>query len=421
MNAVASQPETGTDIATVVAHNPAIVLIDAGKREDLFAHIRREVEAFEPDLTTAKGRDAIKSLAYKITRSKTAIDAAGKKLNEDARAQINAVDASRREAREKLDALAAQVRQPLTDWEEAEKARVDGCREDIEAFKRAGEVSLSDTAEDVRQRGMDLWNQTIDPDRFRDMAEEAQAAKDASVAALKTALARLEREEADRAELARLRADQEKREAEEAAKREESERAERKRQYARDIIEHIHQCGLGTIGGKTYPYVILIRELEEKIETGPRAETAFGDMADEVEKARTDTLIRLQDACKAQAEREQREQAEEAARKAREQAQREAEERHQKELAAERHRAEEAERAAQEERDRAAREAAEREAEQKRQAEEQAKREADQAHRTKVKSAAKAAIMSCGADEDTARKIVVAIIAGEVPHVRLGF
>ena len=52
---------------------------------------------------------------------------------------------------------------------------------------------------------------------------------------------------------------------------------------------------------------------------------------------------------------------------------------------------------------------------------EQAKREADQAHRTAVKTKAKEAIMSCGADEDTARKIVVAIIAREIPHVSLAF
>lgn len=57
----------------------------------------------------------------------------------------------------------------------------------------------------------------------------------------------------------------------------------------------------------------------------------------------------------------------------------------------------------------------------KRLADEQAKRDRDQAHRTAVKSAAKTAIMSCGADEETARKIVVAILANEIPNVTLRF
>ena len=58
---------------------------------------------------------------------------------------------------------------------------------------------------------------------------------------------------------------------------------------------------------------------------------------------------------------------------------------------------------------------------QREQREERARLEADQAHRNAVKGRAKQAIMSCGADEDTARKIVLAILAGEVPHTTISF
>ena len=94
---------------------------------------------------------------------------------------------------------------------------------------------------------------------------------------------------------------------------------------------------------------------------------------------------------------------------------------HEEALAAERRRAEEAERTAQAERDRAAKEEADRKAEAEREAAAQAKRDADLKHRSAVKTAAKQAIMSCGADEETAKKIVLAIIAGEVPAVSLRF
>src|SRR3546814_15457737 len=80
-----------------------------------------------------------------------------------------------------------------------------------------------------------------------------------------------------------------------------------------------------------------------------------------------------------------------------------------------------AEREAQAERDRIAREDAARVEEARREAEAKAKREADQAHRTAVKTKAKDALMTCGADEEAARKIVVAILAGEIPAVRQGF
>ena len=46
--------------------------------DPLIERIAAEVRAHVPDLTTAKGRDAIKSLAYKVARSKTMLDDAGK-------------------------------------------------------------------------------------------------------------------------------------------------------------------------------------------------------------------------------------------------------------------------------------------------------------------------------------------------------
>ena len=46
--------------------------------DELFAKIKAQTDSFEPDLSTVKGRDAIKSLAYKVTRTKTALDEMGK-------------------------------------------------------------------------------------------------------------------------------------------------------------------------------------------------------------------------------------------------------------------------------------------------------------------------------------------------------
>lgn len=379
--ATAAPRETASNsIAVIVAQNPAVVLIDQGKRDDLYAHIRREVEAHVPDLTTNKGRDAIKSLAFKITRTKTAIDAAGKHLNEEARARIGVVDAARRDARETLDAMAAEVRQPLTEWEEAEKGRVASCRADIEAFKASAKVELGDTAAGIRDRLEDLQRQAIDADRFREMASEAEAAKEASVSALTAAVARLEKEEADRAELERLRAEAAERERQEAERRA-AEEAERQRVEAERLAE-------------------------ERRAAAERAE------AERIERVR-------QEAAQA-AERE-------AQRKADEERQA-AERAHAEALAAERRRADEAEAARKAEADRIAaaerqRELAERaaQAEAKRIADEQAAREKNRAHRGKIMGEAKAAIISCGVEEAVAKSIVLAIVAGTVPHTTIAF
>ncbi|WP_375272082.1 hypothetical protein [Sphingomonas sp.] len=372
--AVAELPLTGrTDIATQVQHEPAIVLLDAGKRDDLFDHIQREIDAFEPDLTTVKGRDAIKALAYKITRTKTAIDAAGKQLNEDARAKINVVDAARRVARDRLDQLAEDVRRPLTAWEEAEKARVAECEATIAQIVSAGTVTLDDTAATVRERGASIWQTEIDADRFGGLFEKATSAKDHTVSLLKTALARLTQEETDRAELEKLRA--------EAAERAERERQER-----------------------------VAREEQERAEAEAKAAEERRVAA---EKAEADRLARIEREATERAQRE----AEAAARAEQERRDRE----HAQQLAAERRRAEEAEQTAQAERDRIAADEAARRKQAEQEAAAQAKRDADQQHRTSVKTAAKQALITCGADEDTARKIVVAILAGEIPNVTLRF
>lgn len=365
------EQSASTSIAVIVEQTPEIVLVDDGKREQLYDHIQREVDAFEPDLTTNKGRDAIKSLAFKITRTKTAIDAAGKRLNEDARAKINVVDAARRDARDKLDALAKSVRQPLTDWEAAEEQRVASCRADIEGFQRAAVVTMEDTATTVRERGAEVWGQAIDPERFGDMLPEAQAAKETAVATLKAALARLIQEEADRAELEKLRAEAAEREERERIAAEEAARVEAAKERER-------------------------REAAEAAAAEERRAAAAKAEAERIERAAAEAEERAKLAAEASAN-------EAAAARQRE---------HDEALAAERRRAEAAERA---ERERIAQAKAE--------AAEQAKRDKNRAHRAQVMGETKIAIMAAGQDvsEAAAVLIVKAIVAGSVPHVSLRF
>jgi colicin import membrane protein len=410
--AIKMTEETGTDIVVAVAQNPGLVLLDTEKFDAWYDKLKAKAPE-AGDMSVRKDREVLRSYAAEVRSEKAGIDKARLRLTKEWRDMVSQANDAGKVIEQRLEGLAAEVRAPLTEWEEAEKARVDSCRADIEAFKRAGNVSLDDTAASVRDRGADLWQQPIDPARFGDMVIEAQAAKDVSVASLKAALIRLEREEADRAELEKLRAETAEREAREVEAREKAEReaaeaaeierqkarieAERKaeedrianaakeaedrtrreaeeaaaaieakRSYARQIIEHIKQVGLGMIGGKTYPYGILIRELEEKIEINDD----LGDMQGEVVAIRDATLVNVKAAMERQAERHA---------------------------------------------------AQEREAEQRRTAEADELRAADKAHRAKIMKAAKEAIMTCGIDEEAAKKIVLLIRAGEVPNVSLAF
>lgn len=365
--AVEAQDEA-TDLAVMAEVNPLLIFTDREKFSEFYTKLKAETDKHVPDISSERGRAAVRRLAFKVTKAKTTLEKAGLRLTEDWRRQTALVTASRKEMVAELDQLAAEVRKPLTDWEEAEDARVQRCRDIINGFKEAAIISVEDTSATVRQRGKEVFDAEIG-DEFQDMADEATEAKDTAVATLGRAMNRLTQEEADRAELEQRRAADAEREEAERVAAEEAARKEQER---------------------------LAAEEQERI-------------AREREEAEA---LRIKDAEARAAEAAR----EEETRKAREAEEaREAE--HQAALTEERRQREEAERIAREQREQREREDAEKD----RQAEEDRLREANRAHRTRVQRTAKEAIMTCGADEDTARKIVLAIIAGEIPAVTLKF
>lgn len=110
-------------------------------------------QAAKLDISSYRGREAIASLAYKVARSKTALDDAGKELNEEAQAKIAAINADRKVARDRLDALKEEVRDPLSKWEEANKARAAGHKAALAEIE-AMAVVTGLTAEDINAR---IW------------------------------------------------------------------------------------------------------------------------------------------------------------------------------------------------------------------------------------------------------------------------
>ena len=358
---------TGTALALPEKASLEAMFRQDGGIDPLIAKLEAAVKSHVPDLTTKKGRDAIKSLAYNVSRSKTALDDAGKKLNEDARAQIAVVDAARRKIREKLDALRDEARKPLDDWEAAEAARVDALKARLAQLTDA---APTDDTSDCIAALIERVEATDIDDTWAEYKAEAAIAKDGKLTALRNMLAETRQREADAAELARLRAEAEAR-AEEDRKRKEAEEAEARRIEA------------------------------EKAEAERQAQIER-DKQEAVERAAREA----EDRAKAEAERVKREYEAKAEAEKRAAAEREAE--YKRNIAAE---AAKAEAAAKAERDRI-------EAERKAEAEARAKREKDKAHRAKIKGDIAAALrtMSGAASPE---QIAEALIAGKIPHTKV--
>ncbi|EMO7834962.1 cell envelope biogenesis protein TolA [Morganella morganii] len=218
--------EPATALGLFTAPDKVQVLL-SGIREKALA----EQALLDTDLSKAKNRDAIKSLAYKVTQSKTYIDKAGKAVVDELKELPKKVDASRKQCRDELDALSEEIRQPVTAWEDAEKARA-AAEELVKQIERDHEEALQmNELHDLRKAEEERKRVEHENEIKRQAAEQARieaeqkAQRDREAAELK---AKQEREAAE------LKARQE---VEAAAKREREareaqERAEREKQEA---------------------------------------------------------------------------------------------------------------------------------------------------------------------------------------------
>ncbi len=224
-----------TDIAIRVEANAGIVLTDNKAREQFYSYIKREVESFVPDVTTDKGRKAIASLAYSVSRSKTLIEKAKADLKREWLDKSRAVDTDWRAVERELDDLRDKARKPLTDWEAAEEARKSICKNTIDRLNAAAVVGIDATVESVHTTLADLRIINTSEDAMQEYSTMATEAKDLAIRSLSSALTRLEKEEADRAELAKLRAAHEARIRDEMQAAENEERERRAKEEAEQL------------------------------------------------------------------------------------------------------------------------------------------------------------------------------------------
>lgn len=101
----------------------AVELFKQDAIEGILSEIEQEVRSFIPDLETKNGRDAIASLARKVSSSKVTLFNAGKSLTKDWKAKAALVDKSKKMLSDRLDALRDEILEPLTKYRESEKLK----------------------------------------------------------------------------------------------------------------------------------------------------------------------------------------------------------------------------------------------------------------------------------------------------------
>ena len=171
----------------------------------LVDRIAEEVRKHVPDVTTKKGRDAIGSLAAKVSKSKTIAEKYAKDLVAEEKARIKLVDDDRIQFVKRMDALRDEILAPRDAWEQAEKDRVAKHEGAIRAVRSLyDENSKNQEAHVIKGYIFDLEKLEIDSS-YEEYEEQAKLAKFETLEVLRKALADREKYEAEQAELERLR------------------------------------------------------------------------------------------------------------------------------------------------------------------------------------------------------------------------
>lgn len=416
---IIERPEIGTEVAILGTVTAVTVFGTEGGVDAILEKIRAQARAVETDISTPAGRAAVASLAYKIARSKTALDGMGKELGEANFRAWKAITAERARIETELDALRDEVRKPLTDWEKTEKARVAAHEAALDAICEAPSFfDAENTAADLRQRLAYLEQY---PRRdWQEFSKRAADALEREIAKTKVALAVAEKREDEVAEAARLAQEKLKRElaAREAliaanARREAEEKARRVAEAEARRVEAERRAAEERAAAEAKAAADKARREREAVE----AEKAVAEA-----RARKAEEDRIAEAKAAEAERARIE-------REREEANKRADEAEAARLAATAKARADMERAAADAevaRKKAAEDAAA--AERQRIADAQAKdaadtaaREANRRHRAQINGEARDALVKEGLSEPAATTAITAIAKGAVPHIAVRY
>lgn len=360
------------------ANAPAIYV--AGGLQQFIDLVKGEVQGEVPDLKTRKGRERIASLAAKVSKSKTAVEKPGRDYLRRLKEMPKVVEAELREFVAKMDALRDEVRQPLTDWQAAEDARVDKHNSMIRHIEDCGLGLIGGQPQPFALLFRELEEKIIVDEKFEEFEAEAHRAKATALAKLQASFDEHQKREAEQAELARLR-----REAEERAEQ------DRIRLAQEAAVEAERQR--------------VAQEQQAEREAAARREQELIDQAAAQEREAENQRLQL----KLQAEQAERARIQaEADRVAAEQ--RMEQERQAAALQAER----DIELAREDERRRADAAAAEI-------LRQQEAREADKAHRASINRAALEAFMAEGMPEACAKQAVTLIAQRKIPNIAIQY
>lgn len=396
------QVESNITSLAVIDTASAALVYAPGALKSLVEKLKDEVrcQLATLDVSLPKDRARIISLSARVAKAKVKLDDMGDSLIEEHRAVVTAVNADRKVMRDDLDAFKIEVRKPVTDLENAEKARQAGHEEVIRQIDELGRLDCPLNLEEIEARACrvsSLADRDWQEFKQRAMGSKAMAMESLSGAQDRAIEARRQREEVERqeAEAREISIKEREEAAAKDAREAEQRKAEEQLRLAQESADRERQ-----------------RIENERIEAEARAKQAEAEKIAAEERAARELKEaeerRIREAAEAEARRKAEAELAEKMRRAAEQEAQRREEEAKARAERDRQAAVEAERKRVADEARAALAAAE-------------ERERNKTHRAKINREAKTGLISAGIPADLAEQCIVAIAKGLVPNVRIEY
>lgn len=174
---------------------------DGKNLDEAYGRIEKLAKGLVADVTTKEGVSQIKSCARQIASAKTKIDNLGKQVVAELKKLPSVIDENRRNFRDKMEALQAEIRRPVTEIEEREA--------EIDRIKAVHQQLISADSATIKQNIEAVKAIALTAEKWKESLEKATKAVNGEINALETMLKAAEKREAEARELEELRKKQE--------------------------------------------------------------------------------------------------------------------------------------------------------------------------------------------------------------------
>ena len=174
---------------------------DGKNLDEVYGHVEKMAKGLVADPTTKEGASQIKGAARQLASVRVKVDNLGKQVVAELKKLPGVIDDNRKAFREKMEALQAEIRRPVTEIEEREA--------EIDRIKAVHQQLISADSATIRQNIEAVKAISLTTEKWKESLEKATKAVTGEINALETMLNAAEKREAEARELEELRKKQE--------------------------------------------------------------------------------------------------------------------------------------------------------------------------------------------------------------------